>query len=36
MPIFDAGHVAVVVYRGAFLGLITQIDLLNHLRQRVR
>ncbi len=36
MPIFDRGHVAVVTYRDAFMGLITRIDLLNHLRRRLK
>lgn len=35
IPIFRADHVAIVVDDGKFLGLITQIDLLNHLRQRL-
>jgi cystathionine beta-synthase len=34
LPIFDKGHVAVVVENGQFLGLITRIDLLNHLRRQ--
>ncbi len=36
LPIFDDGHVAIVVDGDKFLGLITQIDLLNHLRRRMR
>ncbi len=36
LPIFDAGHVAIVVDGDKFLGLITRIDLLNHLRRRLR
>jgi cystathionine beta-synthase len=33
LPIFTKDHVALVVERGDFLGLITRIDLLNHLRR---
>jgi cystathionine beta-synthase len=36
LPVFDAGHVAIVVDGGKFLGLITRIDLLNYLRRRVQ
>ena len=36
LPIFDAGHVAIVVDGEKFLGLITRIDLLNYLRRRVQ
>ena len=35
LPVFDRGHVAIVMDDGSFLGLITRIDLLNHLRRRV-
>jgi cystathionine beta-synthase len=35
LPIFARDHVAVVEEAGRFLGLITRIDLLNHLRQRM-
>ncbi len=35
LPVFDRGHVAIVMDGGRFLGLITRIDLLNHLRRRV-
>lgn len=35
LPVFDRGHVAIVMEAGRFLGLITRIDLLNHLRRRV-
>ncbi len=35
LPIFESGHVALVADGDAFLGLITRIDLLNHLRRRV-
>jgi cystathionine beta-synthase len=31
---FDKGHVAVVVHEGKFYGLITRIDVLNHLRNK--
>ncbi|MEO5622470.1 MAG: pyridoxal-phosphate dependent enzyme [Dokdonella sp.] len=34
MPVFDAGHVAIVMDGQKFLGLITRIDLLNYLRRR--
>ncbi len=34
MPVFDAGHVAIVMDGEKFLGLITRIDLLNYLRRR--
>jgi len=36
LPVFDRGHVAIVVDGGRFLGLITRIDLLNWLRRRVQ
>jgi cystathionine beta-synthase len=36
LPVFDRGHVAIVVDDGRFLGLITRIDLLNWLRRRVQ
>jgi cystathionine beta-synthase len=36
MPIFDKGHAAVVVDGDKFLGLITRIDLLNHLRRKLK
>jgi cystathionine beta-synthase len=35
LPIFDRGHVVIVVDGGHFLGLITRIDLINHLRHKV-
>lgn len=34
LPVFDRGHVAIVVDHDKFLGLITRIDLLNFLRRR--
>jgi len=34
LPIFEKGMVALVVEDGRFLGLITQIDVLNYLRRR--
>ncbi|RYD15650.1 MAG: pyridoxal-phosphate dependent enzyme [Lysobacteraceae bacterium] len=34
MPVFDAGHVAIVMDGSKFVGLITRIDLLNYLRRR--
>jgi cystathionine beta-synthase len=36
LPIFAAGHVAIVMDGEKFLGLITRIDLLNYLRRRVQ
>jgi cystathionine beta-synthase len=36
LPVFDAGHVAIVMDDERFLGLITRIDLLNYLRRRVQ
>ncbi|PPU94145.1 pyridoxal-phosphate dependent enzyme [Xanthomonas albilineans] len=36
LPVFDRGQVAIVMNDGAFLGLITRIDLLNYLRRRVQ
>jgi cystathionine beta-synthase len=36
LPVFDRGHVAIVVDGNRFLGLITRIDLLNWLRRRVQ
>ena len=36
LPIFQKGHVAIVTDREEFLGLITRIDLLNHLRRRMK
>lgn len=35
LPVFDRGHVAIVMEGDSFLGLITRIDLLNFLRRRV-
>jgi cystathionine beta-synthase len=35
LPLFDRGLVAIVVDGDRFLGLITRIDLLNHLRRKV-
>ncbi|KGM52938.1 cystathionine beta-synthase [Lysobacter concretionis Ko07 = DSM 16239] len=35
LPVFDRGHVAIIADGDHFLGLITRIDLLNHLRRRV-
>lgn len=34
LPVFDRGHVAIVVDGQTFLGLITRIDMLNYLRRR--
>lgn len=34
MAIFDKGNVAVIVEKDQFLGLITRIDLLNHMRRQ--
>jgi len=36
LPVFDIGHVAIVMDGDKFLGLITRIDLLNYLRRRVQ
>ncbi len=36
LPVFDRGHVAIVVDGERFLGLITRIDLLNFLRRRMQ
>jgi cystathionine beta-synthase len=36
LPVFDRGHVAIVMDDDKFLGLITRIDLLNFLRRRVQ
>jgi cystathionine beta-synthase len=36
LPVFDRGHVAIVMEGDRFLGLITRIDLLNFLRSRVQ
>ncbi len=36
LPVFDRGHVAIVVDGPKFLGLITRIDLLNYLRRRAQ
>ncbi len=35
LPVFNRGHVAIVMEGERFLGLITRIDLLNYLRRRV-
>jgi cystathionine beta-synthase len=35
LPVFDHGHVVIVVDGAQFLGLITRIDLVNHLRRKV-
>ena len=36
LPVFDRGHVAIVMDGARFLGLITRIDLLNFLRRRAQ
>ncbi|MEO7251195.1 MAG: pyridoxal-phosphate dependent enzyme, partial [Arenimonas sp.] len=36
LPVFDRGHVAIIVDDKKFLGLITRIDLLNYLRRRAQ
>jgi cystathionine beta-synthase len=36
LPVFDRGHIAIVMDGDRFLGLITRIDLLNYLRRRVQ
>ncbi len=35
VAVFDKGHVAIVLESGRFVGLITRIDLINHLRRKV-
>jgi cystathionine beta-synthase len=35
LPVFEKGHVAIVMDGEQFLGLITRIDLLNYLRRKV-
>jgi cystathionine beta-synthase len=35
LPVFERGHVAIVMDGEQFLGLITRIDLLNWLRRKV-
>ncbi|HWA46184.1 MAG TPA: pyridoxal-phosphate dependent enzyme [Hypericibacter adhaerens] len=35
LPIFARDHVAIVTHDGEFLGLITRIDLINHLRRQL-
>jgi cystathionine beta-synthase len=35
LPVFDRGHVVIVVAGNEFLGLITRIDLVNYLRRKV-
>ncbi len=36
LPIFAQGHVVIVKHQGEFAGLITRIDLINHLRRRLK
>jgi cystathionine beta-synthase len=36
LPIFDEGRVAIVMEDGRFHGLITRIDMLNHLRRMLK
>ena len=36
LPVFDRGLVAIVVERERFIGLITRIDVVNYLRQKLR
>ena len=35
LPVFDRGHVAIVMEEDKFVGLITRIDLLNYLRKQL-
>jgi cystathionine beta-synthase len=35
MPLLDAGYVPIVVDGDAFVGLLTRMDVLNHLRRRL-
>lgn len=34
LPVFEVGHIAIVMDRHKFLGMITRVDLLNYLRRR--
>ena len=36
LPMFAQGHVVIVKHEGTFAGLITRIDLINHLRRRLK
>ena len=36
LPVFAKGHVAILMEGETFLGLVTRIDLLNHLRRRMK
>jgi cystathionine beta-synthase len=36
LPIFARDHVAVLEKDGKFVGLVTRIDFINHLRRRTR
>ena len=36
IPIFKKGYVAIVEDQGKFVGLITQMDMINHLRQSLK
>ena len=36
LPVFAKGHVAILLEGERFLGLVTRIDLLNHLRRRMK
>ena len=36
LPVFDRNEVAIVFDGEEFIGLITRIDLINHLRRRAR
>jgi cystathionine beta-synthase len=36
LPIFERGHVAIIEENGEFHGLITRVDLLNHLRRGMK
>jgi len=36
LPVFDRGLVAIVVEHERFIGLITRIDVVNYLRQKLR
>jgi cystathionine beta-synthase len=36
IPLLDKGYVPIVVDGDEFIGLITRIDLLNHLRRKLR
>jgi cystathionine beta-synthase len=36
LPLFDAGFVPIVVDGSTFVGLLTRMDVLNHLRRKLQ